>query len=148
MHKNKITLLAIAAAFLLAACAPQAAAAPAAADVLDAALVMSGAEDAGWTLADLQAMPQTSAEYTNKDGETTTFEGVSIADLLVAVGVMKYDSVTLLAADDYAVNVDFARLDACADCIVIIQEDNSLKSVMPGFEGLFQVRDLIEIQVE
>lgn len=145
---------ALAAAVLAASCAPAPAPAPApeaqanAADATDAALTMSGLADAAWSLADLQALPQSESDYTNNDGETTTYSGVRLADLLVAAGVGDYAAVNLVASDEYAIEIDRARLDACDDCLVAISEDGSLRSVMPGFEGMFQVRGLVGLEVK
>jgi len=142
---------ALAAAVLAASCAPVPAPAPAPeaqADVSDAALTVSGLADAAWSLADLQALPQSESDYTNKDGETTTYSGVRFADLLAAAGVGDYAAVNLVASDEYAIEIDRARLDACGDCLVAISDDGSLRSVMPGFEGMFQVKGLVALEVK
>ena len=142
---------ALAAAVLAASCAPAPAPAPAPeaqADAADAALTMSGLADAAWSLAGLQALPQSQSDYTNKDGETTNYSGVRFADLLAAAGVGDYAAVNLVASDGYAIEIDRARLDACGDCLVAISDDGSLRSVMPGFEGMFQVRNLVALEVK
>jgi len=131
-----------------ASCAPQTETTAAPATLVeDAALVMSGAADAGFTLEDLQAMPSTDAEYTNKDGETTAYSGVSFADVLAAAGVKDYVSVSLVAADDYAADVDKADLDTCPTCIVSIDDDGTLRAVLPGMSSAKQVKYLVEIAV-
>ena len=149
-RKSSLLVVVMASALLLAACGGKAAEAveaqPAAA-VSDAALVISGAADAAWTVADLQALPVTEAEYTNKDGETTSYSGVSFADLFAAAGVDSYTGVSLVAADDYAAELDQATLDGCAKCIVAIGDDGSLRSVMPDMSSAVQVKDLVEIIV-
>lgn len=141
----------LAAAVLAVSCAPVPAPAPAPAaqaDAADAALRVSGLAEKAWSLADLQALPQSESDYTNKDGETTTFSGVRFAELLADAGVGNYAAVTLVAADEYAIEIDRARLDACGDCLVAISDDGSLRSVMPGFEGMFQVRNLVVLEVK
>lgn len=133
---------------LTAACAPQAAPAPAAEVVVDAALTFSGVVDKGWTLEDLNALPMTSTDYTNKDGETKTYSGVSFTELFKAAGIEKYSSVTLIAADEYSVNIDQKTLDACSNCIIAIGDNGSLRSVMPDMQSALQVKDLVELQVK
>jgi hypothetical protein len=142
----------LAAAVLAVSCAPAPAPTPApeaeAEAAADAALRVSGLAEKAWSLADLQALPQSESDYTNKDGETTTFSGVRFAELLAAAVVGDYASVTLVASDEYAIEIDRARLDACGDCLVAISDDGSLRSVMPGFEGMFQVRNLVALEVK
>ena len=136
---------------LVVSCAPAAASAPAAEAVevaADAPLKMSGLVEKGWTLEELKAMPVTEAEYTNKDGETKTYSGVSFKDLFAAAAVGNYASVTLIAADDYSVGVDQKTLDACTTCIIAIGDDGSLRSVMPGMQGSLQVKDLVALEVK
>ncbi len=147
--KTKIGLiLSMLALVMAAACATptQTTAAPAAA-VEDAVLVISGAADAGFSMEDLQAMPVTDAEYTNKDGETSAYSGVRFADLLAAAGATDYASVSLVAADEYTAEVDQADLDACPTCIVSIDDDGTLRAVMPGMSSAKQVKYLVEIAV-
>lgn len=135
-------------ALLLAACAPQVALAPSAKPVEDAVLVISGNVEMAWTLDDLKGLPVANADFTNKDGETSTYSGVSFAQVLKSAGVEKYSAMTLVAADDYTIDIDQKTLDACADCIIAIGDDGSLRAVMPGMQGSFQVRDLVELQVK
>lgn len=149
MKKSKFGLIGVLLVALLAvSCAPKTEAAPAAEAVVDAVLTVSGGADAAWSLDDLKALPQTSTDYTNKDGETTTYSGVSFAELLKAAGVEDYAAVTLLAADDYSVEIDQKTLNACTGCIVAIEEDGGLRSVMPDMQGALQVKDLVELQVK
>ena len=138
-------------AALVVSCAPAAVSAPAAEAVevaADAPLKMSGLVEMGWSLDDLKALPVTESEYTNKDGESKTYSGVSFSDLLKAAAVEDYSTVTLIAADDYSVGVDRKALDACTTCIIAIGDDGSLRSVMPGMQGSFQVKDLVALEVK
>ena len=138
-------------AALVVSCAPAAESAPAAEAVEvaeDAALKMSGLVDMGMTLEDLKALPVTESEYTNKDGVSKTYSGVSFSDLFEAAAVGNYSSVTLVAADDYSVGIDQKTLDACETCIIAIGDDGSLRSVMPGMQGSLQVKDLVALEVK
>lgn len=117
-------------------------------EIVESALTLSGAAEMSWTVDDLAGLDQTEADYTNKDGETTTYSGVAINDLLTAAGVSEYTTVTLVAADEYAAVVAAEELSACANCLVAVQEDGSLRSVMHDMSGKLQVKDLVEIQVQ
>lgn len=131
---------------LVNSCAPQAETAVAEPAAAEAMLTVSGAVSASLAEADLKAMPVTEADYTNKDGETTTYSGVSFTDLLNAVKAEAFTNLTLVAADDYSVDVTADEISACPNCIVAL-DDGSLRSVMPDFGGKFQVKDLVEIKV-
>ena len=98
--------------------------------------------------ADLEALGTMSVDYTNKDGETTTYEGVPIADVLQDAGVADSgDTVTFTAADDYSADMALEEALACPNCIVAFDE-GSLRLVMPDFSGKLQVKDLVTISVE
>jgi hypothetical protein len=138
-------------AALVVSCAPAAESAPVAEAVEvaeDAALKMSGLVDMGWSVEELKALPVTETDYTNKDGETKTYSGVSFADLFEKAGVDSYASVTLIAADDYSVGIDQKTLDACTTCIIAIEDDGGLRSVMPDMQGALQVKDLVALEVK
>lgn len=135
-------------AVLVVSCAPTTVNNPAAEVVVDAALKMSGLVDTGWSLEGLKDLPTIDANYTNKDGKTTTYSGVSFADLFETAGIENYSTITLIAADDYAVQVDQKTLEACNTCIIAIEEDGALRSVMPGLQSALQVKDLVALEVK
>lgn len=135
----------------MAACAPAVEAVEEEAvpmEAAEAALTLSGAVEMSWSVNDLAAMDQIEADYTNKDGETTTYSGVAISDLLAAAGVEDYTMLTLVASDEYAAEVAAEDFDSCANCLVAVQDDGSLRSVMPDMSSKVQVKDLVEIQVQ
>jgi hypothetical protein len=151
MKKFYIVLGLVLVAALVVSCAPAAESAPVAEAVevaADSALKMSGLVEKGWSLDDLNALPVTEAEYTNKDGETKTYSGVSFSDILKAAAVENYAAVTLIAADDYSAEVDQKTLDACTTCIIAIEDDGGLRSVMPGMQSALQVKDLVALEVK
>lgn len=111
-------------------------------------LKLSGLAEKAWTADELKALPSTSSDYTNKDGETTTYSGVAFTSLFEAAGVNDYSTVTLVAVDGYTAEVTKDELSVCPTCIVAILEDGSLRSVMPGLSGKQQVKDLVEILVK
>jgi hypothetical protein len=149
MSKKLLTLLssAVALTVLLAACGgetkggiPE-----------NAALKITGNVDQeiGWTEEQVRAMDTIDAESTNKSGETSTYTGVPIKDLLDKAGV-KADATTVVfvADDDYTAEVALAEVQGCADCIVSFRNQGGFSTVLPGFPGSLQVKGVIEIQVK
>jgi hypothetical protein len=133
-----ITLITL--AFLLFGCSPG-----------EPVLQVTGnvAAEKGWTEAQIQEMDPVSAEYTNKDGETTVYTGVLIAHLLNEAGINEGASIVTFVGDDgYTAEVALGEVTSCQDCIVAFQEEGGLRIVMPAHTGKLQVRGVIEIQVE
>jgi hypothetical protein len=138
-----LTLLAA----LVVSCAPQAAPTAVEPVAAEAALTLSGpATGVSWSMEDLQTFPVTETDYTNKDGETTTYSGVSFSVFLADVGVESFNSLTLVAADGYTADVTADELADCENCIVAF-DDGSLRSVMPDLSSKLQVKDLVEILI-
>lgn len=102
--------------------------------------------DISYTKADLEALETMDADYTGKDGETTTYTGVSLAALLEDSGVSDGETVTFVAADGYEAEISMADVMGCTNCIVGFDGD-SLRTVMPDFGGKLNVKDLVEINV-
>jgi len=117
----------------------------------DAAVKVTGAvaQEMGWTEAQLQDMSSVEAEITNKAGETQTFVGVPIKELLAEAQVQEGAStVVLVASDGYTAEMPIADLEACDTCIVAPQDGGGFRSVMPGMAGNLGVKDLVEIKVQ
>jgi tungstate transport system substrate-binding protein len=117
----------------------------------NAALKITGnvATEIGWTEEQVQAMETMDAEFTNKDGETQTYTGVSINALLALAGVNDGATAIVYVADDgYTAEVPLADVQGCADCIVSFREQGGFSIVMPGFPGSVQVKGVVEIQVK
>ncbi len=151
MKKNIVKIVCIVLlAALAVSCAPKAEPVAPAEPVTtaEAAFKISGIAEKSWTVDELKALPLTNTDYTNKDGETTTYSGVTFTALFEAAGVGDYSTVTLMAADGYTSDVSKNELSACTMCIVAIEENGSLRSVMPDLSGKQNVKDLVEIQVK
>ena len=89
-----------------------------------------------------------SADYTNKDGETTSYTGVSLSALLEDAGLASGgETLVFTASDGYQAEMALADALACANCIVAFDED-ILRMVMPDMSSKLQVKDVIEISVE
>ena len=100
-----------------------------------------------YTQAQLEALGTQTTDYTNKDGETTTYTGVPLAALLQDAGVSGSGTLVFTAADGFEADMELAEALACADCIVAF-DDGSLRMVMPDMSGKLQVKDVIEITVQ
>ncbi len=170
MNRNTLSLaiLLIATLLTLSACAPAAEEAPVAEAPVEEApaeeapaeepaeeapaadLAISGLVDNEQALSveDLAGMEQMEAAVTNKDGETEIFTGVSLAALLEAAGIQDgATTITFTAVDGYFFEAPLADIQACADCIVAINDDGTLRTAMPGMEGKAQVKGLVSITI-
>jgi len=94
---------------------------------------------------ELDAIGTMSVDYTDKDGETTTYEGVLLSEVLNNAGV-NGDTIIFTAADGYEAEMPLEDAMACSDCIVAF-DDGSLRMVMPEQSGKLQVKDVVEISV-
>ena len=117
----------------------------------DAAFKITGnvATEVGWTEEKLLSMDAIEAEATNKDGETNSYTGVRISDLLSKADP-KDGAVTIvfLADDGYSAEAPLADIEACADCIVAFRNQGGFSIVAPDFPGNVQVKGVVEIQVK
>jgi hypothetical protein len=101
------------------------------------------------TLNDLKGMAQTKADYTDKNGNKTTYLGVLINSLLEKAGIADGANITMLGGDGYSSpQIGSVDIKACNNCIVALLDDGKLQSVLPGQAGKLQVKDLVEIQVK
>lgn len=96
---------------------------------------------------DLEALGLMTADYTNKDGETTTYEGVSLATLLEDANATDGESVSFTASDGYTADMALDEALDCANCIVTF-DDDGLRMILPDFSTKLQVKDLTEINVD
>jgi len=117
----------------------------------EAALVATGrvAAETSWTLEQLGAMEQVEATVTSKSGETTTYQGASLVALLTEAGIAAdATTVTLVASDGYTVDVAWAELKECANCIVAVQDAGTLRSALTDFPGNTSGKGLAELRVQ
>lgn len=138
MKKNLVLITLFVLITLLAACAPTAA-------VVEPAVLTVGTK--AYRQGELEAFGVISIDYTNKDGETTTYSGVSLTALLEDAGLTGAgDTLMFTAADGYQADMDLDDALACANCILAI-DNGSLRMVMPELSSKLQVKDVIEISV-
>ena len=136
-------------AMLLVGCSSGEDAAPA--DSGEVALKITGsvASEQAWTETQVKAMDTMEAESTNKDGETSTYTGVLITNLLAEAQPNADATTVIFVADDgYTAEVTLEELNACSDCIVSFRNQGGFSTVLPGFSGKLQVKGVVEIQVK
>ncbi len=77
------------------------------------------------------------------------YEGVRLNDLL-AMAKPQADAKTVkfVASDGYAIEAPLADVLACADCLIAFDDDGTVKTVMPGMESMFWVKDVVAIEVK
>jgi DMSO/TMAO reductase YedYZ molybdopterin-dependent catalytic subunit len=105
--------------------------------------------EVGWTEEKLRSMDTIEAQSTNKEGETSTYTGVRISDLLSKADPQDGATMVVFVADDgYSAEAPLADVQACADCIVSFRNQGGFSIVAPGFPGSVQVKGVVEIQVK
>jgi DMSO/TMAO reductase YedYZ molybdopterin-dependent catalytic subunit len=117
----------------------------------DAAFKITGnvKTEVGWTEEKIRSMDAIDVEYTNKDGDTATYTGVRISDLLSKASPEDGATTVVFVADDgYSAEAPLAGIEACADCIVSFRNQGGFSIVAPGFAGNAQVKGVVEIQVK
>ena len=117
----------------------------------DAAFKITGdvETEVGWTEEKIRSMDTIEAQSTNKAGETSTYTGVRIGDLLSKAGPNDSATTVVFVADDgYTAEAPLADIQACADCIVSFRNQGGFSIVAPDFPGNVQVKGVIEIQVK
>jgi DMSO/TMAO reductase YedYZ molybdopterin-dependent catalytic subunit len=117
----------------------------------DAAFRITGSvqTEVGWTEDKLHSMDTIEAESTNKAGETATYTGVRISDLLSKADPSDGAATLVFVADDgYTAEAALAEIQDCADCILSFRNQGGFSIVAPGFPGNVQVKGVVEIQVK
>jgi len=146
--KKSLAVLVLVLVMVLAACGGKDAAGGIPAD---AALKITGnvKNEIGWTEDQVRAMDTMEAQAANKDGEISTYTGVSINTLLDKAGVNTGATAVVYVADDgYTAEVTLDEVKGCTDCIVSFREQGGFSIVMPGFSNKAQVKGVVEIQVK
>jgi hypothetical protein len=117
----------------------------------DAALKITGkvTTPVGWTESALKAMKAIDVQATNKQGQTTTYTGVLLKDLLALAQLAPGSSTAVfVASDGFTAEMPLADLVACADCIASFREQGGFSTVLPGKATNLQVKGVVEIQVK
>jgi DMSO/TMAO reductase YedYZ molybdopterin-dependent catalytic subunit len=117
----------------------------------NAAFKITGSVDTevGWTEEKIRSMDTIEAQSTNKQGETSTYTGVRIGDLLSKASPKDGATTVVFVADDgFTAEAALADIQSCADCIVSFRNQGGFSIVAPGFPGSVQVKGVVEIQVK
>jgi DMSO/TMAO reductase YedYZ molybdopterin-dependent catalytic subunit len=117
----------------------------------NAALKITGnvKTEVGWTEEKVRSMDTIQAQASNKKGETETYTGVRLSDLLSKADPKEGATTVVFVADDgYTAEVPLADMQNCADCIVSFREQGGFSTVLPNFPGNVQVKGVVEIQVK
>mgnify|MGYP006294895035 CR=1 FL=1 len=115
------------------------------------ALEVTGNVDSeqAWTEKQVKGLDTMDVESTNKKGETKSYTGVAINDLLAEAGVASDASTVVFVGDDgYEAEVALEEVQACSDCIISFRNQGGFSVVMPGFSGKVQVKGVVEIRVQ
>jgi DMSO/TMAO reductase YedYZ molybdopterin-dependent catalytic subunit len=148
--KRTILILALIAALLLGGCSPAEETEVEEGGGGEAALTVSGAvdEELSLSMGDLEGMETMGVDYTDKDGETETYTGVPVNDILAEAGLSgDASAVVFVASDGYEAELPLADLEGCSDCVVAF-DGGELRMVLPGFSGKVQVKGVVGIQVK
>ncbi|HRZ21016.1 MAG TPA: hypothetical protein P5184_05065 [Bacteroidales bacterium] len=108
--------------------------------------ITSGTTVSELSKSDIEAYEEITVDYTNKDGETTTYNGYALKDILTDVSDASV--ITFTAVDGYSADMNGVDLLACDDCILAFQDDGTLRLVMPNQSSKLSVKDLVEISVK
>jgi len=112
------------------------------------AVIISGLVDTTISAESLKSMDMIDVEFTEKDDSVSTYTGVKIVDVLDSAGISDFSVLTMIASDDYAADVTADELAACENCIIAPDGEGGWRSVLPGFSGKLQVKNLIELAVQ
>lgn len=136
-------------ALMLGGCSSGEEAAPAEKGDGEVALLICGEVDKETGLADaeVKAMKVIDVEAANKDGETKSYTGVLIADLLNTAEA-NGTTVVFVADDGFSGEVALDDVLTCENCIVSFRNNGGFSIVMPGYPGKAQVKGVVEIQVK
>ncbi len=107
------------------------------------------ANPATWNVADISQFPQIEVKAADRDGVEQTYKDVLISDLFEQVGVeSNATEVVFTGGDGYSQSVPLADLQNCADCIIAVLEDGSLRNIQPAMLPRYWVKGLIQIEIK
>ncbi|MBN1316712.1 MAG: molybdopterin-dependent oxidoreductase [Anaerolineales bacterium] len=115
------------------------------AEIITPALTVAGLVDTELVLRmeDLKEM-----EIVEVSDAESTYEGIPLNNLLASANPKWEASVLIaIAGDGYSVEINLAKVKACADCIVAFGENEELQLVMPGMEKKAWVNGVVTIEV-
>ena len=114
----------------------------------EAIFKVSGLADVSFNAQSLGSIDKVEVEYTEKDGSVATYSGFPLNEVFALAGVTDFSTVNMLAEDGYSAEVTVDELTSCSECIIALDDDGNWRTVMPGFSGKQQVKDLIELIIQ
>jgi hypothetical protein len=101
-----------------------------------------------WSEDEVRGLEAIEVEYTDKDGENTTWAGAPLTTVLDLSGVTADAAIlTFVASDGNAADVTLDEVQDCAECVVAFQDCGGFRMVLPDFSSKVQAKDVVEIQV-
>ncbi len=100
---------------------------------------------------DLQAMEVVTLSLEHPKNGLTEYTGVRLNDLLNQAVVQSGATIlTLIASDGFTSDVEFTTVQACIDCLLAIDPDDSgvYNAAMPGQSSKAWVKGLVSIEVK
>ncbi len=102
-----------------------------------------------FSAADLNALGVVDVQVEHPKKGPLDVSGILLNDLLEAAGLNAGAlTLTIVASDGYSVDVALSDVLACAKCLVIIDEDGTLATVMEGLPTSTWVKDVIKLEVK
>jgi hypothetical protein len=117
----------------------------------DVALEIVGAvaQEQAFSLAALRSLDvvEVSVEHPKKGMQT--YQGVRLSALLDLAEVQaEAVGVILIASDGYQTQASLTDVQACADCLVALDDSGTLNMVMPGMESSLWAKDVVKIELQ
>jgi len=109
---------------------------------------VSGLAEVSFSAQSLSSIEMVAVEYTEKDGSVNTYNGYPLTAVIALAGISDFSLVTMRAADGYSADVTADELAPCLECIVALDDEGNWRTVMPGFSGKQQVKDLVELDIQ
>ncbi len=116
-----------------------------------AALTVTGKVETeqSWSEEEVKSLPTLDVESTNSKGETETYSGVLISDILaLASPKPNAETLVLIADDGFSAEIPLADILACENCILSFRSKGGFSSVIPGAAKNLQVKGVVELQVK
>lgn len=119
--------------------------------VAEAALKITGlvAQEMAWSEDEIKALTSIDVESANSKGETETYTGILLADLIgLAAPSADATTIVFVADDGFTSEAPLADVLACANCILSFRSKGGFSSVLPDFAKNLQVKGVIEMQIK
>jgi len=106
-------------------------------------------QEMSWSDEEIKAMATMDVQATNSKGETDTYTGVLLSDLLALTAPQGSAKTIVFVADDgFTAEAPISDVVACTDCILSFRSKGGFSSVLPAFAKNLQVKGVVEIQVK